>query len=233
MKWQKTYQKAVTFSYDDGNQQDIRLVEMMNAYGLKGTFHVNTGLDAVRGTWLYENRLAVHRLDPASFSTVYQGHELSVHGSTHQNLTSLTPEALDKELRDNIDEIERLWGRRPVTMSYPYGAHQETVREKLRELGIRCGRTVQSSHSFAPQTDLLCFHPTCHHDDPALFSLAEQFLQSEDEFPQIFCVWGHSYEFDGKENWQHIQRFFQYISGRPDVFYGTMEEILCDQDGEI
>ena len=31
--------KAVTFSYDDGVTQDCRLVEMMNTYGVKGTFN--------------------------------------------------------------------------------------------------------------------------------------------------------------------------------------------------
>lgn len=36
--------KAVTFSYDDGVTQDRRLVEMMNTYGVKGTFNLNSGM---------------------------------------------------------------------------------------------------------------------------------------------------------------------------------------------
>ena len=35
--------KAVTFSYDDGVEQDIRLVEIFNKNGIKGTFNINTG----------------------------------------------------------------------------------------------------------------------------------------------------------------------------------------------
>jgi len=31
---------AVTFSYDDGRIEDIRLVETFNKYGVKGTFHL-------------------------------------------------------------------------------------------------------------------------------------------------------------------------------------------------
>ena len=31
--------KAVTFSFDDGVTQDIRLIEIFNKYGLKGTFN--------------------------------------------------------------------------------------------------------------------------------------------------------------------------------------------------
>lgn len=35
--------KALTFSYDDGQIHDRRLVEILNRYGMKGTFHLNSG----------------------------------------------------------------------------------------------------------------------------------------------------------------------------------------------
>ena len=38
--------KALTLSYDDGVEQDIRLIEIMNKHGLKGTFNLNSGLYA-------------------------------------------------------------------------------------------------------------------------------------------------------------------------------------------
>ena len=34
--------KAITFSFDDGVTQDIRLIEIMNKYGLRGTFNLNS-----------------------------------------------------------------------------------------------------------------------------------------------------------------------------------------------
>lgn len=36
--------KVLTLSYDDGVVQDIRLIEIMNKYGLKGTFNINSGM---------------------------------------------------------------------------------------------------------------------------------------------------------------------------------------------
>ena len=33
------YKKAVTFSYDDGIEQDRRLVDIFNSYGMKCTFN--------------------------------------------------------------------------------------------------------------------------------------------------------------------------------------------------
>ena len=34
--------KAVTFSYDDAVTQDIRLIDILNRYGLKATFNLNS-----------------------------------------------------------------------------------------------------------------------------------------------------------------------------------------------
>lgn len=36
--------KAVTFSYDDGIVYDKHLVEILNKYGLKCTFNLNSGV---------------------------------------------------------------------------------------------------------------------------------------------------------------------------------------------
>ena len=35
--------KALTLSYDDGSIYDRKLIEIMNKYGLKGTFNLNSG----------------------------------------------------------------------------------------------------------------------------------------------------------------------------------------------
>ena len=38
--------KALTLSYDDGVEQDIRLIDIMKKHGLKGTFNINSGMYA-------------------------------------------------------------------------------------------------------------------------------------------------------------------------------------------
>ena len=38
------WKKAVTFSYDDGVTQDRDLIRLLNKYGMKGTFNINSGL---------------------------------------------------------------------------------------------------------------------------------------------------------------------------------------------
>ena len=42
--------KTLTLSYDDGVEQDEKLVDLMVKYGLKGTFNLNSGVYAKEGT---------------------------------------------------------------------------------------------------------------------------------------------------------------------------------------
>ncbi|MBR0484297.1 MAG: polysaccharide deacetylase, partial [Oscillospiraceae bacterium] len=91
---------------------------------------------------------------------------------------------------------------------------------------LQYGRTVNDNHSFHRQENLLMFQPTCHHDDDALFKLADKFLACDSDEIQIFCIWGHSYEFDGNHNWDRMEHFLDRIAGKSDIFYGTNAEVL-------
>ncbi len=225
MEWTKHYRKAVTFSYDDGNTQDIRLTELFNHYGLKATFNLNSGLESDASRWLYKD-VPVVRLRLPENREVYRGHEIAVHGREHLCLTQLTDDRLDTELRENARELERIFGERPVGMAYAYGAYDDRVIQTLRDMGIRYARTTHSSHSFAVQEDLLQFDCTCHHNDPELFTLAETFLTGEPDAPWIFSIWGHSYELDGDHSWDRLVRLCECLAGREDVFYGTNAQVL-------
>ncbi len=225
MEWTKQYKKAVTFSYDDGNEQDIRLVELLNRCGLKCTFNINTGLDAESGAWQYKGEW-VRRIPLAQLPALYQGHEAAVHGVRHLALTSLTEAELETELGEDVRSITAAFGTAPQGMAYAYGDYNDTVVAQLPRFGIRYARIVEPSHSFALQSDLLRFRPTCHHDDEALFELAKRFLEMQSDEPQIFYIWGHSYEFDGNHNWDRMERLCEMLAGKPDVFYGTNAQVL-------
>ena len=113
MNWKKQYQKALTFSYDDGNVQDKKLLDILNRYGMKCTFNVNTGLDFDHGTWVYRDVLEVHRLNLAECPELYAGHEMAVHGVYHYNLTELSP----AELTARVDALFRRAGGEEVVQS--------------------------------------------------------------------------------------------------------------------
>ncbi|MGN0592000.1 MAG: polysaccharide deacetylase family protein [Ruminococcus sp.] len=225
MNWRNHYRKAITFSYDDGNEQDAMLTEILNQYGLKATFNVNTGLDYDHGTWKYHD-VWVHRLNLQDSAAIYRGHEIAVHGSKHLNLSELSKDALHHELASDAEEIERLFGEAPVGMAYAYGVYNDAVINEATRIGLKYGRNVRSTHTFSEQENRMDFCPTCHHDDDQLFELAEHFLKMQTDEPQIFYIWGHSYEFEGKKNWDRFRRFCEKISGKSDIFYGTNRQVL-------
>jgi len=228
MKWTDRYRKAVTFSYDDGVLQDLRLVEILNRYGLKATFNVNAGLGRKDGTFTYD-RYSVSRFDLSELKPIYFGHEVAMHTYSHPPLTGLSPSRIGSEIEQDRDAIEAVFGVRPVGLAYPFGDHDDAVVAVLKELGVAYARTVATDHSFRPQTDLLRFRPTAHHNDPALFDLIRVFLDEPAIEPRILYIWGHSYEFDGDGNWDRFEAICRLLSGHDDVFAGTNAEVLLDR----
>ena len=223
--WTKNYKKAITFSYDDGVTSDLRLIELLNKYQLKCTFNLNYGLGPTLGGWEYKGK-QVNRLKLREHIASYAGHEIAAHALTHQNLVEIGVEAARQEMTEDAKGLTKLFGSCPVGMAYPYGTFDDNIVELLRELGFRYARTVWESCNFDVQKDLLRFRPTCHHDNERLFELAEEFLTMETEEPKIFYIWGHSYEFEGNENWDRMEQFCRMVSKREDIFYGTNAEVL-------
>ena len=67
---------------------------------------------------------------------------------------------------------------------------------------------------------------TCHHKNPALMELADEFLAKKvRQSPKVFSVWGHSYEFDEQDNWNIIEEFCSKMANQDDVWYATNIEI--------
>lgn len=42
----------------------------------------------------------------------------------------------------------------------------------------------------------------------------------------MLYVWGHSYEFEDKDNWHIIENLCEKLSGKPDIWYATNIEIF-------
>lgn len=223
----KKYRKALTFSYDDGIEQDRKLVEIFNKYGMKATFNLNTGIQTPESNFEIEG-VFINRMKQEGLEELYRGHEIATHGLTHAAPTGMTKEQLDEEFLTDMSNIERIYGTYPVGMAYAYGCVDDEVVKYLKSIGIKYGRTVEASHSFEIPKEPLKLKATCHHDDDMLFELAEKFLKAEpkENEQMLFYVWGHSYEFDVNNNWDRIEEFCKMMSGKADIFYGTNRECL-------
>ncbi len=224
--------KAVTFSYDDAVTQDIRLIELLNKYGLKCTFNLNSEYLGNPG-FLRQGygRIAHYKVHPEHVKEVYEGHEVAVHTLTHPNLTQQTDEEVIRQVEQDRLNLSELVGYEVVGMAYPCGGvnNDDRVAALIKNrTGVKYSRTITCTGNFDLQENLYRFNPTIYHlrfDE--MMELGRRFVEMETDKPQIFYIWGHAYEMDyDSDSWKKLEEFFQLISRKDDIFYGTNKEIL-------
>ena len=230
--WMQTKKKAVTFSYDDGITQDIRLIELLNKYDLKCTFNLNSELLGKNGCLIRENkRIAHYKVWPSDVKEIYAGHEVAVHTLTHPNLTTLEDAEVIRQVEQDRLNLSDLAGYEVVGMAYPCGGvnNDDRVAQLIKEhTGVKYSRTITSVHNFDLQENLYRFNPSVYHlHMDKMMELARQFVELDPEEPKIFYIWGHSYEMDYDDSyWSQMDEFCKLLSGREDIFYGTNKEVL-------
>jgi peptidoglycan/xylan/chitin deacetylase (PgdA/CDA1 family) len=223
--------KALTFSYDDGVEQDRKLLEIMNRYRIKGTFNLNSGIQTGANCFVKANEgipgeSVIRRMNIAGLPELYRGHEVAAHCLTHPHLEQLDEETIRNEVLQDRLNLERIFGKPVAGMAYPFGTFNDAVRKIVPQCGVKYARGVAKTHSCDIPADLIAYQPTVHHNDPDLFRLAEDFLASRPGKPQVFYLWGHSYEFDLRGNWNMIEEFCKMMGGRDDIYYATNAEAL-------
>ena len=228
--------KAVTFSYDDGVTQDVRLIELFNKYGVKATFNLNSELLGHPGSLLRENvRISHNKNKPEDIRHIYTGHEIAGHTLRHPRLPDILDDAevIRQVERDRLN-LSELAGYEVVGFAYPCGGQNfdHRVSELIKHnTGIKYARNIISNHSFKLQDNLHEFCPTVYHHGEwdKLFELADKFASLKAEEPSIFYIWGHAYEFDIENTWDRFEELLKIISGKNDIFYGTNREVLLGE----
>ncbi len=228
MRFPKGKAKALTLSYDDGVEQDERLMQIMDTYGLKGTFNINSGCYPDEGV-VYEPGTIHRRMPKSKVTALYKnsGHEVAIHGLTHPFLERLSLPHCNQEIYEDRKNLEEQFDCIVQGMAYPFGTYNDGVVDVLRMNGVVYARTVNSTGQFYIPSDLLRLQPTCHHKDERLKELAKRFVEETPvNHAYLFYLWGHSYEFEADDNWEVIESFASEISGRDDVWYATNIEIM-------
>lgn len=232
MRFKDGKRKALTFSYDDGVETDIRLMEIFNKNGLKGTFNLNGSQFNEEEREYAEGQisrpLARRRAYEAYNGEIGKNHEIALHCYTHPFLDRLPRDMQVYEVIKDREKLEATFGRIVKGCAYPMGTYSDTTVDVLDACGVKYARTVEVTHKFDLPKNWLKMPSTCHHNDKKLISLAEKFVNKEVDLWHevwLFSVWGHSYEFDNDNNWDRIEKFCETVGGRDDIWYATNVEI--------
>ncbi len=223
--------KAITFSFDDGVTQDEQLIDIFNKYGLKCTFNLNSSFFGLNGSLDRNGRTVSHnKISADKIKSVYDGHEIAVHTLTHPDLTALDEEAIAWQVERDRLVLSEIAGYEVECMAYPCGPNDDRVADVIaRRTGVKFARTVTSTYSFDVQPNLLRYDPTVYYiETDKLFELGEKFVATPpSDVPQLFYVWGHSYEMDAEYiSWDDFERFCKLVANRDDIFYGTNGQVL-------
>lgn len=223
--------KALTLSYDDGVQQDIRMIETLDKHGIKCTFNIN-GYSFEEDERSYaegqiHRRMARREAIEVYSKAIENGHEVATHGYSHPFLDKIPSEMVAYEIVEDRKCLEEMFGNVIKGHAYPFGTTSDQVVETLRNCGVLYARTTVATKRFDIPTDWLRMPTTCHHNAPELMQLVDAFLNEPFRYPhsRLFYLWGHTYEFDTNNNWEVIEKFAEAIGNRDDVWYANNMQV--------
>ena len=229
--------KAVTLSYDDGHNHDIRLAQTLDKYGLKGTFNLTSKRI---GQQTPSRRLTVEDIKEHLLS---KGHEIAVHGEDHIAPVLSRPTKAIQDVLNCRLYLEQTFGIMVRGMAFPdvalrnfqNGATKENVQSYLKDLGIVYARDIVTNEeplNYSLPADWLAWNATVHHSHPKAAEYAREFVALDQDklykakrWPKCFMLWGHSFEFDRENNWELLDELCQILAGKEDTWYATCMEI--------
>ena len=219
--------RAVTLSYDDGVEQDEQIIALLKIHGMKSTFNISGDRFHPENTPHAQNKIA-RRFPESKIREIYLNEtaEIAIHGFRHMRMACFPKGAAAYEIVEDRKKLEEITGSLVTGGAYAHGSYTEETIRVLEACGIEYCRTIKDTHDFLLPENWLAWHPTCHHNDPRLMELAEDFLSRKARvIPQVFYLWGHGYEFERDSNWGVLEKFTERMAGHENVWYATNGEI--------
>lgn len=217
--------KAVNFSYDDGVTQDVRFVDLLNSYGMKGTFNLNSKLLLDGFTWEHPCGKTISRLPQEEIVSLYEGHEIASHTATHPMMENIFEEEIMEEMVSDKRKLEEIFGREVHGFALPFSYHDERVYRCSQSAGFAYARISEVNPDFSIPEDLHRWKSTLFHLDDRFASAADAFLVTEKELA-LFQPIGHSYDLDVHEKWEWFEDILKKLQACPDIWYCTHIDLV-------
>ncbi len=206
--------KVLTMSYDDGREEDRRLVDIFNKNGIRGTFNLNAGIESD------------NRVPSDEYASLYKNHEIASHTYLHPTIARCPIEQVARQILQDRLELEEICGAPVRGLAYPNGSYNKEIMDLLPMVGIRYARVVPTTGTYDIPENFYAWAGTCHHNQN-LLERGKTFLDMhKTQYLYMMYVWGHSYEFTTYDNWQVIEDFCAMMGGQEDIWYATNIEIV-------
>lgn len=221
--------KAFTISYDDGTLDDKKLLSLMEKYKIKGTFNLNSKMLGRKQRAVIDGYdTDTSTIKEQEVATLYKNQEIASHTMDHLDLTKIPISQIAEQVVLDQQKLESLVHESVLGFAYPFGCYNEQVIKELGKVGIQYARTVHNTYDFSIPQNFLKWDPTCHHNDDKLDKLLKKFFEIktiENNAP-LFYLWGHSYEFQQRDNWNIIEGVFAKLQKHEnEIWFATNGEI--------
>ena len=211
--------KIFLISFDDGTVWDGRFVDLLNKYGMKATFNLNSGLEDF--VWHYEDRFPVRRQILSETVEQYRSHEIASHSLHHHWLNSLTPPQLSREVGEDCETLRKIFGLKEIGFGVPFTACGQREINIIKKY-VRYIRLSEFADSFALPEDP--YHIPIHglYNQPDIRDRIAAFARND--LPvSLFVMAGHSYELEVLDHWGYMEELLRYIRSFGFTVMTTME----------
>ena len=205
--------KIVSLSFDDGTIYDKRFIALLNKYGLRATFNLNSGLKDF--IWYYEDK-PIRRLNLEESKEIYKGHEVASHSLTHPYFSSLDEKRQIREVEEDILNLEKIFSRKIEGFAFPFidqtEANIQVVKNNIDLKYIRCSIFTEK---ILPK-DRYHVGINALYDDKDIYEKLERY-KSNILPNSLFVIAGHSYEFEVKNDWEKIEKLLKYLKENDEL----------------
>jgi len=224
----------VTTSWDDGTITDLKLAELLEKYGIKGTFYVPKFID--------------NPLQKKDIVAIDKKFEIGTHTVSQPDLTKVSLSEAKREIETSKTYLEDLLGHSVSMFCYPYGRYNEVIKKLVKDSGFIAARTCDPGGLNLPQ-DPYQWHITlfASNNSPLMAlriwwrfhlwkvsglldwqSRAKLLFNLALEAGGVYHIYGHSAAFERNNEWDKLARVLRYFSNREGVRYMTNGEIFSN-----
>ncbi|MCM1992435.1 polysaccharide deacetylase family sporulation protein PdaB [Oceanirhabdus seepicola] len=115
---------AITFDASWGADNTIKILDVLDEYDVKATFFLV-------GRWVDEYKAEVEEIHK-------RGHEIGNHSNSHPNMTSLSKDAIIREIISTDSKIRAITGEGTKVFRFPEGAYNDQTVQIIEESGHYC-----------------------------------------------------------------------------------------------